>query len=339
MEELLRKLYEDAQKEILSADSLQQIENLRVKYLGKKGELTQILRGMGSLKPEERPVIGQIANEVREKIEGLLTETKNKIAQLEKEKRIKSEYIDITMPGKPYEYGHKHPMTQVLDEIKKIFLGLGFSIAEGPEIEFTYYNFEALNTPEDHPARDLQDTFYVTSDILLRTQTSPVQVRTMEKNKPPIRVISPGRVYRSDEIDATHSPVFHQMEGLVVDEGITMGDLKGVLNIFAKKFFGEDTQTKFRPHYFPFTEPSAEMDVSCFACGGKGCRVCGYTGWIEILGAGMVHPNVLRMSGIDPEKYSGFAFGLGIDRITMLKYGIEDLRLLFENDLRFIQQF
>ncbi|HHV74135.1 MAG TPA: phenylalanine--tRNA ligase subunit alpha [Thermoanaerobacterium sp.] len=339
MEETLRNLLEEAKKELSSAESLKTLEEIRVKYLGKKGELTQILRGMGSLSPEERPIIGKISNEVREEIEKELTQKKEEVLKQEKEKKIKSEYIDITLPGKVHEIGHKHPMTKVLDEIKDIFLGLGFSIAEGPEIELDYYNFEALNTPPDHPARDLQDTFYITKNILLRTQTSPVQVRTMEKSKPPIKVISPGRVYRSDEIDATHSPVFNQIEGLAVDEGITMGDLKGVLNLFAKRLFGSDTKTKFRPHYFPFTEPSAEMDVSCFACGGKGCRVCGYSGWIEILGSGMVHPNVLRMSGIDPEKYSGFAFGMGLDRITMLKYGIDDLRLLYENDLRFIKQF
>lgn len=339
MKEMLAKLCEDAKKKIASADNLQRLEEIRIKYLGKKGELTKILRGMGNLSPEERPVIGQIANEVRNHIENLLSETKNKLSALEKENMIKREYIDITLPGKAYKYGHRHPMTQVIDEIKEIFLGLGFSIAEGPEIELTYYNFEALNTPPDHPARDLQDTFYINSDILLRTQTSPVQVRTMEKTLPPIRIISPGRVYRADEIDATHSPVFNQMEGLAIDEGITMGDLKGVLNTFARRFFGEKTKTKFRPHYFPFTEPSAEMDVTCFVCGGEGCRVCGNSGWIEILGAGMVHPNVLRMSGIDPEKFTGFAFGMGIDRITMLKYGIDDLRLLYENDIRFIQQF
>ncbi|ORX24062.1 phenylalanine--tRNA ligase subunit alpha [Thermoanaerobacterium sp. PSU-2] len=339
MEETLRNLLEEAKKELSSAESLKTLEEIRVKYLGKKGELTQILRGMGSLSPEERPIIGKISNEVREEIEKELTQKREEVLKQEKGKKIKSEYIDITLPGKVHEIGHKHPMTKVLDEIKDIFLGLGFSIAEGPEIELDYYNFEALNTPPDHPARDLQDTFYITKNILLRTQTSPVQVRTMEKSKPPIKVISPGRVYRSDEIDATHSPVFNQIEGLAVDEGITMGDLKGVLNLFAKRLFGSDTKTKFRPHYFPFTEPSAEMDVSCFACGGKGCRVCGYSGWIEILGSGMVHPNVLRMSGIDPEKYSGFAFGMGLDRITMLKYGIDDLRLLYENDLRFIKQF
>lgn len=339
MEETLRNLLEEAKKELSSAESLKTLEEIRVKYLGKKGELTKILRGMGSLSPEERPIVGKISNEVREEIEKELTQKREEVLKQEKEKKIKSEYIDITLPGKVHEIGHKHPMTKVLDEIKDIFLGLGFSIAEGPEIELDYYNFEALNTPPDHPARDLQDTFYITKNILLRTQTSPVQVRTMEKSKPPIKVISPGRVYRSDEIDATHSPVFNQIEGLAVDEGITMGDLKGVLNLFAKRLFGSDTKTKFRPHYFPFTEPSAEMDVSCFACGGKGCRVCGYSGWIEILGSGMVHPNVLRMSGIDPEKYSGFAFGMGLDRITMLKYGIDDLRLLYENDLRFIKQF
>ncbi|MDE4542093.1 phenylalanine--tRNA ligase subunit alpha [Thermoanaerobacterium sp. R66] len=339
MEETLRNLLEEVKKELSSAESLKTLEEIRVKYLGKKGELTKILRGMGSLSPEERPIVGKISNEVREEIEKELTQKREEVLKQEKEKKIKSEYIDITLPGKVHEIGHKHPMTKVLDEIKDIFLGLGFSIAEGPEIELDYYNFEALNTPPDHPARDLQDTFYITKNILLRTQTSPVQVRTMEKSKPPIKVISPGRVYRSDEIDATHSPVFNQIEGLAVDEGITMGDLKGVLNLFAKRLFGSDTKTKFRPHYFPFTEPSAEMDVSCFACGGKGCRVCGYSGWIEILGSGMVHPNVLRMSGIDPEKYSGFAFGMGLDRITMLKYGINDLRLLYENDLRFIKQF
>ncbi|AFK87200.1 phenylalanine--tRNA ligase subunit alpha [Thermoanaerobacterium saccharolyticum] len=339
MEETLRNLLEEAKKELSSAENLKTLEEIRVKYLGKKGELTKILRGMGNLSPEERPIIGKISNDVREEIEKDLTQKREEVLRQEKEKKIKSEYIDITLPGKVHEIGHKHPMTKVLDEIKDIFLGLGFSIAEGPEIELDYYNFEALNTPPDHPARDLQDTFYITKNILLRTQTSPVQVRTMEKSKPPIKVISPGRVYRSDEIDATHSPVFNQIEGLAVDEGITMGDLKGVLNLFAKRLFGSDTKTKFRPHYFPFTEPSAEMDVSCFACGGKGCRVCGYSGWIEILGSGMVHPNVLRMSGIDPEKYSGFAFGMGLDRITMLKYGIDDLRLLYENDLRFIKQF
>nr|WP_284681041.1 phenylalanine--tRNA ligase subunit alpha [Aceticella autotrophica] len=332
-------MLETAKNEILAADNTADLEDLRIKYLGKKGELTKILRSMGELSPEERPVIGQLANEIRVEIENILASSKNKLIEKEKEKTIKSQYIDITLPGDKVKIGSKHPMTKVLDEIEEIFLGLGFSIVEGPEIELDYYNFEALNTPSDHPARDLQDTFYITPNILLRTQTSPVQVRTMEKTKPPIRIISPGRVYRSDEIDATHSPVFNQIEGLAVDKGITMGDLKGVLNLFARKLFGDETKTKFRPHYFPFTEPSAEMDVSCFVCGGKGCRVCGYSGWIEILGSGMVHPNVLKMSGIDPEEYTGFAFGLGLDRITMLRYGIDDLRLLYENDLRFTKQF
>ncbi|MDI6604544.1 MAG: phenylalanine--tRNA ligase subunit alpha [Thermoanaerobacteraceae bacterium] len=332
-------MLETAKNEILAADNTADLEDLRIKYLGKKGELTKILRSMGELSPEERPVIGQLANEIRVEIENILASFKNKLIEKEKEKTIKSQYIDITLPGDKVKIGSKHPMTKVLDEIEEIFLGLGFSIVEGPEIELDYYNFEALNTPSDHPARDLQDTFYITPNILLRTQTSPVQVRTMEKTKPPIRIISPGRVYRSDEIDATHSPVFNQIEGLAVDKGITMGDLKGVLNLFARKLFGDETKTKFRPHYFPFTEPSAEMDVSCFVCGGKGCRVCGYSGWIEILGSGMVHPNVLKMSGIDPEEYTGFAFGLGLDRITMLRYGIDDLRLLYENDLRFTKQF
>jgi phenylalanyl-tRNA synthetase alpha chain len=335
----LTEILETAKNEILAADNTADLEDLRIKYLGKKGELTKILRSMGELSPEERPVIGQLANEIRVEIENILASFKNKLIEKEKEKTIKSQYIDITLPGDKVKIGSKHPMTKVLDEIEEIFLGLGFSIVEGPEIELDYYNFEALNTPSDHPARDLQDTFYITPNILLRTQTSPVQVRTMEKTKPPIRIISPGRVYRSDEIDATHSPVFNQIEGLAVDKGITMGDLKGVLNLFACKLFGDETKTKFRPHYFPFTEPSAEMDVSCFVCGGKGCRVCGYSGWIEILGSGMVHPNVLKMSGIDPEEYTGFAFGLGLDRITMLRYGINDLRLLYENDLRFTKQF
>ncbi|QSZ27893.1 phenylalanine--tRNA ligase subunit alpha [Aceticella autotrophica] len=339
MKKRLTEILETAKNEILAADNTADLEDLRIKYLGKKGELTKILRSMGELSPEERPVIGQLANEIRVEIENILASSKNKLIEKEKEKTIKSQYIDITLPGDKVKIGSKHPMTKVLDEIEEIFLGLGFSIVEGPEIELDYYNFEALNTPSDHPARDLQDTFYITPNILLRTQTSPVQVRTMEKTKPPIRIISPGRVYRSDEIDATHSPVFNQIEGLAVDKGITMGDLKGVLNLFARKLFGDETKTKFRPHYFPFTEPSAEMDVSCFVCGGKGCRVCGYSGWIEILGSGMVHPNVLKMSGIDPEEYTGFAFGLGLDRITMLRYGIDDLRLLYENDLRFTKQF
>ncbi|WP_456059073.1 phenylalanine--tRNA ligase subunit alpha [Caldanaerobius polysaccharolyticus] len=330
-------------QEISKANSPEELEKIRVKYLGKKGLLTEILKGMGKLPPQERPVIGQIANQLRDYIEESLVSAKKSILQKEKLKRLSEEKIDVTMPGRVKSVGKRHPLTSTLDEIKDIFLGMGFSIVDSPEqspeIELDYYNFEALNIPKNHPSRDIQDSFYINEDIVLRSQTSPVQVRTMERQKPPIRVIVPGRVYRADEVDATHSPIFHQIEGLVVDKHVTMGDLKGVLGAFARKLFGPDTKTKFRPSYFPFTEPSAEVDVTCFACGGKGCRVCSGTGWIEILGAGMVHPAVLKMSGIDPEVYSGFAFGMGLDRIAMLKYGIDDMRLLFENDMRFIEQF
>lgn len=339
MKESLLRLKEEVLKELSKISDSNKLEEIRLKYLGKKGEITKILRSMGSLAPEERPVIGQIANEVREDIERAIFDLKKKIENKLKEEKIKKEYIDITVPGRKRELGAKHPLTQVLDEIKDIFIGMGFKIAEGPEMELDYYNFEALNIPKNHPARDVQDTFYLSENMLLRTHTSPVEVRTMEKSKPPIRIISPGRVYRSDEVDATHSPVFHQVEGLVVDKGISMADLKGILSTFAKRFFGEHTKTKFRPHHFPFTEPSAEMDVTCVACKGVGCRVCKGTGWIEILGAGMTHPKVLEYGGIDPEEYTGFAFGMGLDRITMLKYGIDDLRLLFENDIRFLKQF
>ena len=314
-------------------------EQIKIKYLGKKGELTAVLRGMGSLTPEERPIIGQLANEVRADIEEALSQKIKALQAAALEQKLKSEKLDVTMPGTPTPMGHMHPLTQVQRELENVFIGLGFSIAEGPEVELDYYNFQALNIPENHPARDTQDTFYITENVLLRTQTSPVQVRTMEHQKPPIRVISPGRVYRSDALDATHSPLFHQLEGLVVDKGITMGDLKGTLEIFAKKMFGESTKIRFRPHHFPFTEPSAEVDVSCFVCGGKGCRLCKGEGWIEILGAGMVHPFVLSNCGIDPEVYSGFAFGLGLERITMAKYGIDDIRLFYENDERFLEQF
>ena len=314
-------------------------EQIKIKYLGKKGELTAVLRGMGSLTPEERPIVGQLANEVRADIEEALSQKMKALQAAALEQKLKSEKLDVTMPGTPTPMGHMHPLTQVQRELENVFIGLGFSIAEGPEVELDYYNFQALNIPENHPARDTQDTFYITENVLLRTQTSPVQVRTMEHQKPPIRVISPGRVYRSDALDATHSPLFHQLEGLVVDKGITMGDLKGTLEIFAKKMFGESTKIRFRPHHFPFTEPSAEVDVSCFVCGGKGCRLCKGEGWIEILGAGMVHPFVLSNCGIDPEVYSGFAFGLGLERITMAKYGIDDIRLFYENDERFLEQF
>ncbi len=322
----------------LSADNAD-IEQIRVRYLGKKGELTAVLRGMGALTPEERPVVGQMANEVRAAIEAAITEKAAAAKEKALAAQLAAERLDVTMPGEAIRMGHQHPLTRVQREMEEIFIGLGFQIAEGPEVEYDYYNFQALNIPENHPARDTQDTFYITDNILLRSQTSPVQVRVMEQQKPPIRVISPGRVYRSDALDATHSPLFQQMEGLVVDKGITMSDLKGTLETFARRFFGEDTKIRFRPHHFPFTEPSAEVDVSCFACGGKGCRVCKGEGWIEILGAGMVHPFVLKNCGIDPEVYSGFAFGMGIERVAMKHYGIDDIRLFYENDERFLGQF
>ena len=315
------------------------LEAARVKYLGKKGELTGVLRMMGKLTAEERPVMGQLANEVRATIEEAIAEKKAVLAEKMLEAKLAAEKLDVTMPGRVQKIGHRHPLTLVQRDLEDIFIGMGFSIVEGPEVEYDYYNFQALNIPEDHPARDTQDTFYITDNILLRSQTSPVQARTMEKQKPPIRIISPGRVYRSDAMDATHSPLFHQMEGLVVDEGITMGDLKGMLETFAKTEFGEDTRIRFRPHHFPFTEPSAEVDISCFMCGGKGCRLCKGTGWIEVLGAGMVNRHVLENCGVDPDEYTGFAFGMGIERIAMLKYGINNIKTLFENDTRFLKQF
>ena len=315
------------------------LEALRVKYLGKKGELTAVLRGMGQLSPEERPVVGQIANDVRADIEEAMKTRKDSLAAEALERQLKEEKLDVTMPGTASKMGHVHPLNLVQRDLEDIFIGLGFSIEEGPEVEYDYYNFQALNIPEDHPARDTQDTFYITEKMLLRTQTSSVQARVMENQKPPIRIISPGRVYRSDAMDATHSPLFHQLEGLVIDKGITMGDLRGTLDTFAKQEFGSDTRIRFRPHHFPVTEPSAEVDISCFACGGKGCRLCKNEGWIEILGAGMVHPHVLEMGGIDPTVYSGFAFGMGVERIAMLKYHIDDIRHLYENDVRFLSQF
>ncbi|MBR1736897.1 MAG: phenylalanine--tRNA ligase subunit alpha [Firmicutes bacterium] len=341
MRDKLEQIRQMAAEKLGKTPDLKTLEELRVEFLGKKGELTQILKGMGALSKEERPVIGQLANEIRESIESKIEETKKMLSEKEQEMKIKAETIDVTMPGKKHCCGHLHPMTQVIDNIKNIFIGMGYEIAEGPEVELAYYNFEALNIPKDHPARDEQDTFYVEGegDFLLRTQTSPMQVRVMEKGKLPIKIIAPGRVYRADEVDATHSPIFHQLEGLVIDKGITMGDLKGALAVFAKELFGEDTKVRFRPHHFPFTEPSAEMDASCFACGGKGCRVCKDSGWIEVLGCGMVHPKVLEMSGIDPSIYSGFAFGMGLERVTMQKYAISDLRLLYENDVKFLKQF
>ena len=337
MKEILQKIRSEALERINSADA--DLEALRVRYLGKKGELTAVLRGMAGLSPDERPVVGQLANKVRAEIENAIAERTAVQKQKALEAQLLAERVDVTAPGAAPAIGHNHPLTVVRRDLEEIFLGLGFSIAEGPEVEYDYYNFQALNIPENHPARDTQDTFYITDNILLRSQTSPVQVRVMEKQKPQIRIVSPGRVYRSDDVDATHSPLFHQFEGLVVDRGITMGDLKGMLELFAKNMFGADTRIRFRPHHFPFTEPSAEVDVSCFACGGKGCRLCKGEGWIEILGAGMVHPHVLSGCGIDPEEYSGFAFGLGIERIALLKYHIDDMRLLYENDIRFISQF
>lgn len=339
MKEQLMGIKAQAEKELEIAASIQDLENIRVKYLGKKGELTSVLRGMGALYAEERPVIGQLANEVREFLESKLDSAKDELVKKERGSQLDKEVIDITMPGKRKVLGKRHPLSNVLDEIKNVFIGMGYEIAEGPEIEFDYYNFEALNIPEGHPARDTQDTFYINDNILLRTQTSPVQIRVMENKKPPIKIICPGRVYRSDNVDATHSPIFHQVEGLVVDKGVTMGDLIGTLQVFAKSLFGENTKIRLRPHHFPFTEPSAEVDVSCWSCGGKGCRVCKNEGWIEILGAGMVHPKVLKGCGIDPEIYSGFAFGLGAERTAMGRFSIDDLRLLYENDLRFLKQF
>ncbi|SKA89034.1 phenylalanyl-tRNA synthetase, alpha subunit [Caloramator quimbayensis] len=339
MEQQLKNIKAEAIEEIRKAKDSLKLDEARVKFLGKKGALTSILRSMGGLSPQERPIIGKLANEVREDIERALEEALKEVKEKEKAARLSLESIDITMPGRNSEIGNLHPITKVLDEIKEIFFGMGFSIAEGPEVELDYYNFEALNIPKNHPARDEQDTFYISDSVVLRTQTSPVQIRTMENIKPPIRIIAPGRVYRSDAVDATHSPTFHQIEGLVVDKGITMANLYGTLDTFAKKFFGEKTRTRFRPHHFPFTEPSAEMDISCHVCDGKGCRVCKGSGWIEILGSGMVHPDVLRKGGIDPEVYSGFAFGMGLERIVMKKFEIDDIRLFYENDIRFLKQF
>jgi len=328
-----------AAQEIASASDKASLETVRIKYLGKKGALTAILRGMGALTPEERPVIGAYANTVRANIEALLEEKGVSLASEELKNALVKEKLDVTMPAKVKTVGKLHPITQVENRMKEIFVGLGFDIVEGPEVESAYNNFDALNAPADHPSRDFQDTFYINDTTLLRTQTSPVQIRAMKTMTPPIRIISPGRVYRCDEVDATHSPMFHQLEGLVIDKNITLGDLKGLLELWAKEMFGENTKTRFRPHNFPFTEPSAEVDVSCFVCGGKGCRLCKGEGWIELLGAGLVHPNVLKAGGIDPEVYSGFAFGMGIERVVMTSYGIDDMRHLYENDIRFLGQF
>ncbi|WP_426349491.1 phenylalanine--tRNA ligase subunit alpha [Alloiococcus sp. CFN-8] len=339
MKEKLLEISKKAIEEISNIESLAELEAIRVKYLGKKGELTAILRGMGALSPEERPVVGKVANEVRGEIEDKIENISREIKEKDKVRKLKNEVIDISLPGKKPVIGKKHPLELTVQGMKDIFVSMGFSIEEGPEIELDYYNFEALNIPKNHPARSEQDTFYINDNIVLRTQTSPVQIRVMENQKPPIKMISPGKVFRSDAVDATHSPIFYQLEGLVIDKGITMADLKGTLELFAKKMFGEGVKTKFRPHHFPFTEPSAEMDATCFVCEGNGCKVCKGSGWIELLGCGMVHPQVLRNCGIDPEVYSGFAFGFGIDRMVMLKYGIDDIRLLYESDMRFLKQF
>ena len=339
MKDKLQEITKRAMEQIEAADEMTALNDVRVAILGKKGELTAVLKSMKDVKPEDRPAVGQLVNETRSAIEEKLAEAKERLEGAEMEMRLKSEVIDVTLPAKKAKIGHLHPNTNVLQEVEDIFVGMGYEVVEGPEVEYDYYNFEALNIPANHPAKDEQDTFYINKDILLRTQTSPVQVRVMEKGKLPIRMIAPGRVFRSDEVDATHSPSFHQIEGMVIDKNITFADLKGTLQEFVKQLFGADTKVKFRPHHFPFTEPSAEMDVSCFKCGGKGCRFCKGEGWIEILGCGMVHPKVLKMSGIDPNEYQGFAFGLGLERITLLKYEIDDMRMLYENDDRFLKQF
>jgi phenylalanyl-tRNA synthetase alpha chain len=339
MESKLLQIESAAIKEIEAAATPEALNDVRVKYLGKKGELTAVLKGMKDLSPKERPIVGQLVNDTRSHIEDALELRKTDLERSLRMEQMKSEVIDVTLPAKKKKLGHLHPNTIALTELERIFVGMGYEVVEGPEIEYDLYNFEKLNIPEDHPAKDEQDTFYINKEIVLRTQTSPVQARIMEQGKLPIRMISPGRVFRSDEVDATHSPSFHQIEGLVVDKNISFADLKGTLDVFAKELFGPETKTKFRPHHFPFTEPSAEVDVSCFKCGGKGCRFCKGSGWVEILGCGMVHPHVFEMCGIDPNVYTGFAFGMGLERIALLKYEIDDMRLLYENDIRFLEQF
>ncbi len=339
MKEQLEAIRSAAKQALSNCTDPKQLDQLRVQYLGKKGELTAILKQMGKLSADERPAMGQLANQVRADIEQTLTGIQQKLSEQLMRKKLAAETVDITLPGKAQKVGSMHPLHIVEQEIREIFLGMGFSVADGPEVEYDYYNFEALNLPPDHPARDTQDTFYITDNILLRTQTSSVQVHVMEHQKPPIRVISPGRVYRSDAVDATHSPLFHQIEGLVVDKGVTMADLKGTLELLMQRLYGDDCKIRLRPHHFPFTEPSAEVDVMCFQCRGKGCRMCKGEGYIELLGAGMVHPKVLEGCGIDSSVYSGFAFGLGLERVAMRRYSIDDMRLLFENDYRFLEQF
>ncbi len=339
MKDQLENIKQEALKQIEASDALEKLNDIKVAYLGKKGELTSVLKSMKDVAPEDRPKVGQMVNDARAVIEGKLEAAMTALQKKTREEQLKKEVIDVTLPGKRNKVGHTHPNTIALEEVERIFVGMGYEVIEGPEVEYDSYNFEKLNIPKNHPARDEQDTFYISDNIVLRSQTSPVQVRTMEKGKLPIRMLAPGRVFRSDEVDATHSPSFHQIEGLVIDKNITFADLKGTLAEFARELFGEETKVKFRPHHFPFTEPSAEMDVTCFKCGGKGCRFCKGSGWIEILGCGMVHPNVLTMSGIDPNEYSGFAFGVGLERIALLKYEIDDMRLLYENDIRFLKQF
>lgn len=339
MKDQLEKIKAEAFAKIEASDALEKLNEIRVAYLGKKGELTSVLKSMKNVAPEERPKVGQMVNDARALIEEKLEATRQDLARKAREEQMKREVIDVTLPAKKNKVGHSHPNTVALKEVERIFVGMGYEVVEGPEVEYDLYNFEKLNIPANHPAKDEQDTFYINREIVLRTQTSPVQARVMEQGKLPIRMIAPGRVFRSDEVDATHSPSFHQVEGLVIDKHITFADLKGTLAEFAREMFGEETKVKFRPHHFPFTEPSAEVDVTCFKCGGKGCRFCKGSGWIEILGCGMVHPHVLEMCGIDPEEYSGFAFGVGLERIALLKYEIDDMRLLYENDIRFLKQF
>jgi len=335
----IRAIVKGASEELAQAGTRQNLEQVRVKYLGKKGALTQLLRSMPSLPPAERPVVGREANEAKAEIETALAARLAEVEQAERQARLAADRGDLSLPGRRTIPGAEHPLSLVLGEIIDVFVGLGFAVADGPEVESDYYNFEALNIPKDHPARDMQDTFYVSEDVLLRTHTSPVQIRTMLRQRPPVRIIVPGRVYRRDPFDMTHSPVFHQVEGLAVDRDISMADLRGTLELFARELFGPDSRIRFRPSFFPFTEPSAEVDVLCFACKGAGCRVCKQSGWLEILGSGMVHPQVLRNVGYDPEEVTGWAFGMGVERIAMLKYGVDDLRLFFENDLRFLSQF
>ena len=341
MKALMQELKDKALKAIVEADSLESLEALRIKYLGKKGELTAILKQMGRLSAEERPIMGQLANQLRAELESSIETTRAKLEAAALEARLKLEAVDVTIPGDELKLGHKHPMYKALDEIKDIFVGMGFTVLDGPEVELASYNFDKLNAGEGHPSRDWSDTFYFDEEsrVMLRSQTSPMQVRAMETMKLPIRIVAPGRVYRKDEVDATHSPMFHQVEGMVIDKGVTMADLKGTLNLVMEQLFGEGTVTRFRPHHFPFTEPSCEMDVQCHKCGGKGCPTCKGEGWIEVLGAGMVHPKVLEMSGIDSEEYTGWAFGMGLERLAMRRFKISDLRLIFENDVRFLEQF